>query len=788
MMQMDDDTTNPDTTALPLDGVRVVDLTGAYGPFGPRLLADLGAEVVRIEGPGVPSGEGRFPRTDDGLGLWHVHRNLNKGRVRLDVTSPDGARALDGLLAGADVVFLSTAAVAALDPAAVASRHPHLVVTVVTPFGLDGPAASWKAPELVAQSLAGSVYRSGVPELPPVAAPGSYCEDVGATVAAVASLMALWQVRDGGHGQVLDVSSILALGQCMDMSLPLWSLLKFDPARAGAGLYPLFECRDGLARLVLPMAPQDWRSLIAWLGSPPEWTGPAWEQPMLGPDERAAIVERLPAKFAAATRAEISASGDAAGVRVTPVLAPAELLTHEHVVGRGTFATVDVDGTGTQGSVTRSLFGIGGRRDRTPSPIRDVPTPAWSARPAPSGAPSRGLPLAGIRVLEVGSGVAAPEAGRVLAEWGADVIKVETQRRVDFQRRVMGSDMNPAFSTPNRCKRDVSIDLATEAGRDLIHRLLPSIDVIVENNATGVIDRLGLGWDTISAINPGIVLVGTQLYGDRGPWAERKGYGPSARSIGGVTWLWAHGPDQPRGVMTIHPDHLGGRLVALASMAGLLQRERTGRGARFDIAQFEAVSTLIGDLVLHESISPGAAQPVGNRSPVHAPWGVYRCADETGGESWLAVCAPDDATWRSLVAVAPGLDRPEWAAEADRWADRDAVDAAVGSWLRDLDAEQLESELQAAGVAAGRALHPRLQAEHPHFVARGFPVEIDQPGCGKLILEGGAWTGTRMGSPRCTPAPMIGEHTAEVLSELLGITDADLAHLVETGAIESPTP
>ena len=189
--------------------------------------------------------------------------------------------------------------------------------------------------------------------------------------------------------------------------------------------------------------------------------------------------------------------------------------------------------------------------------------------------------------------------------------------------------------------------------------------------------------------------------------------------------------------------------------------------------------------MLHESLSPGAAQPTGNRSPVHAPWGVYRCADD-GGESWLAVCVPDDATWRAFAGMAPVLDRPQWAAQADRWADRDALDHAVSEWLRPLDAAALESDLQAAGVPAGRAMHPRLQAEHPHFVARGFPVEIDQPGCGTLLLEGPAWTGTRMGSPRCTPAPMLGEHTAEVLAELLGTDDAELAHLVETGAIEPP--
>ncbi len=168
-------------------------------------------------------------------------------------------------------------------------------------------------------------------------------------------------------------------------------------------------------------------------------------------------------------------------------------------------------------------------------------------------------------MLEIGSGVAAPEAGRVLGEWGAEVIKVESRRRPDFQRMVHGRGDEPRVHHRSRSKLGFGADLSTEAGRDLVRDLLPSVDVVVENNATGVIDRLGLGWDVLHAANPALVLVSTQLYGDRGPWAPRKGYGPSARAVGGLTWLWAHGADAPRGVMTIHPDHLAGRMVALAA-------------------------------------------------------------------------------------------------------------------------------------------------------------------------------------------------------------------------------
>ncbi len=766
-----------------LNDVRVVDLTDAYGSFAAKLLADLGAEVVRVEPEQGGRARERAPRAADGTSLHYLQRNLSKSIVTA------GGDDLDGLLAGADIAFCSddlpTGSARELS-----ARHPHLVVVALTPFGLAGPTSGWRATELVAQSLAGVVYRSGVPELPPVSAPGSYCEDIGAAVGALAGVLGLWQGRRGGTGQLIDVSTILALAHCTDMSLPLWSLLRFSSARSGAGLYPLFACTDGLARLVLPMSPGEWRSLIAWLGSPPEWTGPAWAKAMLGPEERDAIVARLPEKFAAGTRAELAADGDAAGLRITPVLTPAEVLSNEHSVGRGTFVRVFAGEGLPEVAVTAGVFGVDGvRAGATTPPVHRTEPPAWSARPAASSGAAAGRPLAGIRVLEIGSGVAAPEAGRFLSEWGADVIKVESANRPDFQRRVMGGDMNPAFSSPNRNKRGLAADLGTAAGQELVQRMLPHVDVIIENNATGVIDRLGLGWDTVTQLNPRIVMVNTQLYGNRGPWASKKGYGPSARAIGGLTWLWAHGPDAPRGVMTIHPDHLAGRLVALGALAGLHARERTGHGSRIDLAQFETVIALLGDLLAAESITPGAAQPVGNRSSEAAPWNVYRCADGDGGiEQWLAVCVPDDATWKAFLSAAPGeFDRAEWQTAEARLRDAEALDEAVQAWLRTADPAATEESLQAAGVPAGQLLSMRGHAEHIHFVGRGYPVPVEQPGSGPLLLEGPVFAASSMGVPRCDPAPMPGQHTAEVCRDVLGLTEAAIAELVAAGAID-PLP
>jgi crotonobetainyl-CoA:carnitine CoA-transferase CaiB-like acyl-CoA transferase len=774
-----------------LGDLRVVDLTDAYGAMAGRVLADLGAEVVRIEEPGGGVGRARAPRAADGTGLHHTVRNVGKLVVTLDPADAADLGTLDGLLAGAELALVADGWGADLDEAsaeAIAARHPHLVVVSVTPYGLEGPAAGRAATELVAQSLAGVVYRSGVPELPPVSAPGSYCEDVGAVTAAMAGMIALHQAAADGVGQLVDVASILALAQCTEMSLPIWSLLGNDQVRAGGGLYPLFPCSDGLVRIVLPMSPMEWRSLIVWMGSPPEWTGPAWEQAMLGEAERGEIMARLPEMFAGRTREQVTAEADAAGVRVTPVLTPAEVLSGEHVAARGTFTDAPLaDGTA---KVFAGLYGVDGARVPFRGLAAHGQAPSWPARPAPSTAPTADArPLAGLRVLEFGNGVAAPEAGRVLAEWGAEVIKVESRNRPDFQRMVMGGEMNPAFSTVARGKLAFGADLSTEAGRDLVRSLLPSVDIVVENNATGVIDRLGFGWDVMHAVNPRLVMVGTQLYGDRGPWANRKGYGPSARAVGGLTWLWAHGPDAPRGVMTIHPDHLAGRMVALAALSGVRSMRRTGSGVRVDLAQFEAVAFLLADLLAAESLVPGAAVPIGNTDAEHAPWGLYRCADDGGSESWLSVCVTDDRAWRALVDVAGGAlpDDPAWRSESGRLDASAAVEAALAAWLIDQDAARVEDALQAAGVAAGVALHPRLQVEHPAFAGRGYPVEIDQPGSGPIILEGPAFTGSRMGSPDCRPAPGLSQHTEQICHDLLGIDEKAFEALLEAATVDAPT-
>ena len=228
--------------------------------------------------------------------------------------------------------------------------------------------------------------------------------------------------------------------------------------------------------------------------------------------------------------------------------------------------------------------------------------------------------------------------------------------------------------------------------------------------------------------------------------------------------------------------------MALAALAGLRAPRGPGRGVHVDLAQFEAVSYVLGDLLMAESLTePGRRCRWATATSEHAPWGLFRGAATRAWRRWIGICVLDDADWSALVDVAGGAvpDVDAWRTESGRLGAAGEIEAAVAAWVRDQDGRDLEERLQAVGIAAGAALHPRLQVEHPAFAGRGYPVAIEQPGSGPLVLEGPALTGSRMGSPRCGPAPALSQHTAQILHDLLGIDAEGVAALVRGGAIDA---
>jgi len=399
-------------------------------------------------------------------------------------------------------------------------------------------------------------------------------------------------------------------------------------------------------------------------------------------------------------------------------------------------------------------------------------------------------PFEGILVVDFGVGAVGVEVARLLAEYGADVIKIESHNKPDFMRALTPNFINPSFASSSRSKRSLGVDLKTPQGVELVKKLLAKADVVVDNNATGVMDRLGIGAEAIHAMNPRAVVVTSQSVGSSGPWKDFSGYGPSTHPVSGLQWLWNFPEDveQPAGSTNVYPDHLVGRLGAAMAVAGLIQRESTGQGSTADLAQFETPVQLLGDWFAKEGLEPGSVRPRGNRSEQGAPWGAYRCAGE---DEWVAICVRSDAEWQGLRRA---LGDPEWARDPalerieGRRARHDEIDRHLEAWTGERDPQAARDALQAEGVPAGDLQHALHMLADRHLADRGFIRVIDQPGLTTLMFEGPFFRASDLPESADRPAPLLGEHTQEVCREHLGLADAEIDALLAEGVLEVPRP
>ena len=786
----------------PLDGLRVVELAGDTGALCARLLGDFGADVVLVEPPGGAPARARPPLAPNGESLWFAFRNFNK---RSAVADLDDAAARDralALIASADVVVDSAPAQLragqGLDAAALAARFPRLVACSITPFGPRGPYAGYAATDDVVFAMSGWLTTSGVPEKPPLLMPGSLASDAASVIGVFSILSALVQRERTGRGQALEVSALAALTQLNTWGLPNTSAIVnagMTPnlVRSGnAAIYPHLKTKDGYVRLVI-LAPRQWHAMWEWMGKPEAFADPMWATTAGRMQNLDVLNPMFEEHFSTMTMEYCAAEAQRRGVVATPMLKPADVLRNEHFVSRRTFADVEIR-PGLTGKVADGFFSLDGERMgvRIPAPsvgehqalLANAPAAAAAAAPA---VPAPARPLQGLRVLDFGHGGVGVEGGRMLAEYGADVIKIETRTYPDFMRLITGGEMTPSFASSSRSKRSFGVNLKTPEGLALVHKLVEQADIVIENNSTGTMDDMGVGYAKLAEINPRIVMASSQLVGSSGAYASWIGYGPTTTTFGGLSHLWAFPDgDPPPGNNAIHPDHFVGRLCAIVGLLGVLCRDRTGRGLHSDIAQVEATISNIGDLLLLESLVPGAAVPEGNDDRRGAPWGVFPCA---GTERWCVVCVRDD---RDFANLRRALGEPAWAADArfataaGRYEHRRELDERLAEWTRERDPHEVARTLQAVGVPAGPMLSAFDQLSDPHFHECGLLVPVDQQQAGPLVFEGPSFAATGMAPPRIEQAPLLGEHTREIARELLGLADAEIDRLIAAGVLEVP--
>jgi len=387
------------------------------------------------------------------------------------------------------------------------------------------------------------------------------------------------------------------------------------------------------------------------------------------------------------------------------------------------------------------------------------------------------LPFEGIRVADLTMMWAGPYATRILAEMGAEVLKIESPSAWDNVRTLIPQPGAPDpwnssyyFNDYNRDKKSVTLDLAQEAGRDIFLRLVEHCDVVIENYRADVMDKLGLPYEVLRERRPDLIMVSMAGFGKTGNERDNVGFGPIIEQMAGLASMTGYGDDgMPYKTGISYGDPIAGIAAVGAVALGLIQRRKTGRGVYVDLAQRETMAAQIGEAFVAASLRGEEPVHRGNRSPRYAPQGVYRC---TGDDQWIAISVRSDEEWRALAGVIGASELSPLTYE-ERRAKHDDLDARIEAWTSQQDPQAAMEALQAAGVPAGRVLNTRDIHDDPHLTQRGFWVRLPHPRMHPWRQPRSAWRFVEANPQLRRHAPLFGEHTREVLSELLGMTDAE---------------
>ncbi len=408
-----------------------------------------------------------------------------------------------------------------------------------------------------------------------------------------------------------------------------------------------------------------------------------------------------------------------------------------------------------------------------------------------SSEPAGGGALEGLKVVEFGRSLVGPVMGRFLALHGATVVKVESRRSLDVSR-LMGPygkeertpDTGGTFANLNANKFGITLDLKHERGPELARRLMLWSDVVIENMGLTTLDDFGLGYASLAAENPGIIMASGTAQGHTGPHAHHPGWAVFMFALCGISELTGDPAGTPQYPTGLYPDLLPPRFGAIAILAALDYRRRTGRGQHLRVSQFESCAYVMAPQTLDYQVNGVVAQRTGNRSSWASPHGVYRCRGE---DRWLAINVTSEEQWRCLCQ---GIDRTDWLGDARfetlhvRKQNEDELDRLIEDWTSQHACEDAMRILQAAGVPAGRLSDGRDLSEDPQLAARGHSRVVDHSAVGRFSVESPAFRLSRTPASVDRPGPRLGEHTEHVFRDILGLPESEFADLESKGAFE----
>jgi crotonobetainyl-CoA:carnitine CoA-transferase CaiB-like acyl-CoA transferase len=803
----------PAPAAPSLEGVRALDLAGEAGALATRILSDLGAEVIMLEPPGGSPLRHRAPFLDDrpdaDRGYRHLYLDAGKRSIVVDDNvSPEVLRAL----AMSAQLLVETPANSEQGAASLANRlveaNPELIRVAITPFGPNaGERAGWRSSDLIAAASGGLLAVSGEATDPPTRGPASPGFSMASLAAAAGAMIAL-VARVRGNGDPtsrVDVSMQEAVSfAVLQTSNPnTWTWRAEVPRRPA--MSSAFRCADG--RWAIGGAPArrlpEFIALLDAAGVDHDLDSDSSQQ-LLRRDRAQWQFQENPLAYAARDlaarmpRDEFLQQIWDLGAAAMPIMDFAEMATTDHYIETGQFRQVHHEALDVDLSFVRSpVDGLALGALPAPAPelgadqalldqalqAPPVPTPTAAAhRPEEK-------PLAGIRVLDLCWVLAGPLGTRTLANFGADVIKVESEARPDSLRTqpIPGLRFHPdlpdVLNDANTGKRSLLLDLTTEAGRDLLLELVAQSDVIADNFRAGSLARMGFPYERLREANPEIVVAHMPGPGSTGPWSDRRTLGPHLLAASGLNYLTGFEGRPPRNMGVAYPDFTSPLLMVAQVLAALYRRESTGEGCEIDLSQLSATISLLGaDWMRYSRTGEQPPRP-GNRDANYSPHGVF---PTHGEDEWCAIAVEDDGQWRRLAELigAPGLgDDSRFSTHEARKTNEDALEAIIGAWTASQDRWELAAAVQAAGVAAAPVEDLRDMLEGDTVMAEHYQ-RVRQPSDPDLeivIDRDPIWISGH--ERELTRAPMRGEHSEYVVREMLGYSREEFDALVVAGAI-----
>lgn len=767
MTTIDSNSITP-SEALPLAEMRVVDLAqGGAAAIG-RFLADLGAQVVTGPILGAHPSNGTSPGLDRGA-LRDAINAFGKQALVEDTPS------VDNLLPDADLLIAGPEAAKQLDLEDLHKKYPSLVILSVSDFGHNNSLSDWQGSDAVYQALGGHLSRSGLPDERPLLAPGKIAEQSAMVQGCYAALIAFVNRLKTGQGDLLDFASSIGAAQALDPGFGMQGSAtsgvpasKLPRGRPEARfLYPILPCADGHVRLCL-LAKRPWRRMFEWMGSPEEFADPSFDN-MVMRNKSKTLRPMMTAFLADKTRAEIEAHAQKVGIPIVGLASLDNVRTNDQSVARGTFRDVTLPGEHLV-PVPNGLMEIDGKKAgiASPDPAQTIPWQPRDGMPTAEWADMSATgPLAGLRVIDLGVIVVGAEQGRLLADQGADVIKIENPAFPDGARQTrFGTAMSPTFAAGHRNKRSLSLDLKSKEGLAILLEMVAGADVLLSNFKPGTLDSLGLDEATLRSINPRLIMSDSSAFGASGPWAGRMGYGPLVRAAAGLTELWRYDDDPTSwsDALTVYPDHVAGRASVIGLISLLIRRARSGTGGRVSISQAEV---MLSHLAVDIAVTALARQGV-EVSDITPP-GFPLVSPCLGDDEWCVV-DPQGETQASALAELFG-------APAD-------LAAATKAWTAQRTPMEAAAALQGAGIAAAPMLRVLEMAEFPYYLERDFFSPIEHPDLDEVFkTENAPVLARNLPDPPTGPAPLMGQHSREVIAQWTGRDKGEIDRLEAAGTI-----